>query len=315
MKSFKTLIEEKDKVTTVLVITEQNFELNKNGKHYTVNRIEEECKKMNLNCHVVFIDSYYIDEQKNNFINMKTYDIDDNEKKIKFDSHTTIAIIRGNILNNDYGVSICKFLNKNNIPLYNTPEIIELCTNKYLTYLKLKYDIEMPRTELVTHEKSIPDAIIGVGGKFPVIVKTLTGAEGVGITKADSVDTLKALLQAFWKLEAKLLIQEYIENDYDVRTIMINGKIIASMKRVVPKDDFRSNKSIGGKTIKYKLDEKEIAFVNKVYENIGGNFLGIDFMKKGNKIYLIEINSSPGTEGIEEASGKNIVEILLGELT
>jgi ribosomal protein S6--L-glutamate ligase len=316
MKKFKYFLEYKNKIDTVIVITEPNFELNSDGKHYTVNRIEEECKNKKIKCHVIFINNFFIDEYKDDIINMKIYDNEGNEKKIKINTRNAIAIIRGDIFNTTYGSGLCEFIKLNNIPLYNEPEIIKLCGNKYITYINLKkYNINMPKTNIITNEHSISDVIESIGGKFPVIVKTLTGAQGIGITKADSIDSLKAMLQAFWKLKAELLIQEYIENDYDVRVIVINGKIIAAMKRNVPKDDFRSNKSIGGKTEPYTLNEKEIEFINKISKIISGNFIGIDFVKKGDKNYLIEVNSSPGSDGIEKTSKKNIIKILLDNLT
>ena len=114
---------------------------------------------------------------------------------------------------------------------------------------------------------------------------------------------------------ADLLIQEYIKTDFDVRVMVLDGQVIATMRREVVKGDFRSNFSQGSKVKPYKLTELEIEQVLLASKALGGILSAVDFIASKNpqKIppYILEVNSSPGTEGIEEANNKNIVKGIL----
>ena len=99
----------------------------------------------------------------------------------------------------------------------------------------------------VSNEKNIDDALKLIGNKFPVVMKTLTGTQGIGVVKVDSYESLVSTIQAMWKLGAELLIQEYMGVNFDVRTFVVDNKIFASTKRIQSSFDFRTNTHRGAK--------------------------------------------------------------------
>ena len=193
----------------------------------------------------------------------------------------------------------------------NERNSIETCEDKYMTTLKLiESNIPTPDTALVPTEEMIDIAHEKVGGKFPVVVKTLSGTQGRGVFIVNEYKALKSTLQAIWSVgdEVEMMLQRYIKSDHDVRIHVLGDKVIASMKREVVDNDFRSNVHLGGKTGKYKptKDIQELAI--KSAKSVKCKWAGVDIMfdGKGNP-YVLEVNASPGTDGIEQLTGKDIV--------
>jgi len=143
-------------------------------------------------------------------------------------------------------------------------------------------------------------------------MKTLRGSKGVGVLFVESEKSLDSIVQLINKQDedTDLLLQEYIKNDYDVRVLVLGGKVLATMKRPVIEGDFRSNVSLGSKPEKIKLTELEIEASLLAAKAVNGVWTAVDFIPSKNREkdapFIIEVNSSPGTEGIEEASGQNI---------
>ena len=143
-------------------------------------------------------------------------------------------------------------------------------------------------------------------------MKTLRGSKGVGVLFIDSEKGLDSIVQLIHKQDedADLLIQEYIKTDYDVRAHVLGGKVLAAMARPVIEGDFRSNVSQGSKPKNIKLTELEIEETLKAAKAVGGYWTAVDFIPSKNRDkeppYFLEVNSSPGTEGIEDATGMNI---------
>jgi len=147
---------------------------------------------------------------------------------------------------------------------------------------------------------------------FPVIMKTLRGSKGVGVLFIESEKSLDSIVQLINKQDedTDLLLQEYIKTDYDVRVLVLGGKVLATMKRPVIEGDFRSNVSLGSKPEKIKLTEIEIEASLLAAKAVNGVWTAVDLyqveIEKKDAPFIIEVNSSPGTEGTEEASGQNI---------
>ncbi len=134
-----------------------------------------------------------------------------------------------------------------------------------------------------------------------MILKTLRGSKGVGVIFIESKRQLISLVQLLWKQDEKteILLQSYIKSDFDVRALVLNGKILTAMRRDVLKGDFRSNYSQGAKVKEYKLNDEEISICLNADKAAGGIYTAVDFIKNGKDIFVLEVNSSPGTEGIE----------------
>ena len=160
---------------------------------------------------------------------------------------------------------------------------------------------------------NIERAFENLDTQYPIILKTLRGSKGIGVLFVETERSLSSLVQTLYKVDTKadLLVQEYIKTDYDVRAIVLDGKVIAAMRRDTVKGDFRSNASQGAEVKSFKLTKLETDQCIHAAKSVGGIFTGVDFIPSKNPKteppFILEVNHSPGTEGIEKATGKNIV--------
>ena len=151
-------------------------------------------------------------------------------------------------------------------------------------------------------------------------MKTLRGSKGVGVLFIESEKALDSIVQLIMKQDedSDLLLQEYIPTDYDVRVLVLGGKVLASMKRPVIEGDFRSNVSQGSKPEEIKLTEVEEEAVLQAAKAVNGQWVGVDFMPAKNRDkeapFIIEVNHSPGTEGINQVIDGDINKIVLESL-
>jgi RimK family alpha-L-glutamate ligase len=201
------------------------------------------------------------------------------------------------------------------ITCINSRTTISICADKYRSYVRLKdFRLDQPKSVLVPTEDDIDDALEELDTKFPIILKTLRGAGGVGVLFVESKRALDSLVQLIYKQDKNtdILIQEYIKTDGDVRVVIAGSQIIGTMKRVVAEGDFRSNYTQGGGVKSYELSEEETRQCLIAAKAVDGDFVAVDFIPYKGKPYFLEVNSSPGTEGIEEAnSGLNIAKEVL----
>ena len=193
-----------------------------------------------------------------------------------------------------------------------------LCDDKWLNYVVMKKDgLNQPKTALIKSERTLDVALKQIGNKFPILLKTAKGTQGIGVIFIESEKSLIATLQLINKLDENsgVLIQEYIKTDYDARVMVFDNEVIATLKRPVLKGDFRSNISQGVEPTKLELTDLERSECIKAAKSVKGKWLGVDFIPSKNreteKPYIIEINSSPGTGHINELNNINIHKIIL----
>ena len=161
--------------------------------------------------------------------------------------------------------------------MINTKNSMLTCNNKMTSALLFeKFNIPTPRTAFVSNEKNIDDAIEMIGGKFPIVLKTLTGTQGIGVVKVDSYESLVSTIQAMWKLGAELLIQEFMPVKFDIRTFVVDNKIFASTKRIQSSFDFRTNTHRGAEAVPYKLNDDEIEMVLRASRASKAYLCGVD---------------------------------------
>ena len=247
---------------------------------------------------------------------MTIENIDKKGEDITINVKETIAFVRGSTMKTAGGRALVEGLDSSDTLVINSKKVFDLVGNKYATHVLFEREnINTPRTALITNESSIDRAHKKVGGKFPVIVKSLHGAEGIGVAKVDSQESFKSVVQSLRKSGEDILVQEMIDIDGDVRTIVMDGKIIASMKRLKAEKDFRTNKALGAESEPYSLSEEEKKFVKKVAKASGAILAGVDHaIGKDGKLYAIEVNASPGsgaqdyTKYIEEDEEAGIVD-------
>ncbi len=293
------------KFLRLLIITDEPD----NAKEFhTADRLQEECKKLNYPYYLFKLTGGYTTFEDG----VRKFHNKDDKKGFEVGA-MTVAIIRGSITRKDSWMDFVSILERANATLVNPRTTINMCADKYRTALRLAdYGLTQPQTKLINdHEKS-NDIVDESGIKFPLIMKTLRGSKGVGVLFVDSPKGLDSIVQLIHKQDedADLLIQEYIKTDYDVRVHILGGKFLAAMKRPVIEGDFRSNVSQGSKPEKIKLTELEIEECLKASKAVGGYWTAVDFIPSKDRVkqppYFLEVNSSPGTEGIEEATGENI---------
>lgn len=167
--------------------------------------------------------------------------------------------------------------------------------------------IGLPVTAFAHGPRMAEDVIKEVGG-VPCVIKLLEGTQGMGVVLAETQASAKSIIEAFSAANINILVQEYIKEaaGSDVRALVVGGEVIASMKRTGRAGDFRSNLHRGGKAEKAELsaDEKQTAI--RSAEILGLNVCGVDMLRAKRGPVVLEVNSSPGIEGIEEATGADV---------
>ena len=180
-----------------------------------------------------------------------------------------------------------------------------------------EYGLTPPKTSLISSVEHKDVAIESLDTKYPVVMKTLSGSKGVGVLFVESERSYDSLVQLLHNQNPNvdLLVQEYIKTEKDIRVIVLGGQIITAMERAVIEGDFRSNVSQGGKVNQYILTDLEKEQCILAAKAVNGVWTAVDFIPskepKSKAPYILEVNHSPGTQGIEEASGENIVKQII----
>ena len=306
MENFKSFITEaKENKYRILVIS---AEPDNNKLFHTAQRVTDEAKKSGHEVYVVKVEGAIITYDNG----YKIFNADDKDG-FEIDNDT-VAIVRGSVRLKKSYLDLLSQLEKIGVCMVNSRETVEISADKYRTYLKLQdYGLTQPKTVLIPNADTLQQSLESLDSKFPIIMKTLEGSKGVGVLFIESERQIESLVQLLYNQneDVDLLIQEYIKTDGDIRVIVLGGKVIASMKRDVVEGDFRSNVSQGANVKEYELTDLEIEQCLLAAKAIDGSWVAVDFIPSKNPKteppYILEVNHSPGTEGIEKATGDNIV--------
>lgn len=170
-----------------------------------------------------------------------------------------------------------------------------------------RHDIGIPKTVFTNHPKNVEELIKEIGGA-PVIIKLLEGTQGIGVVLAETKKAAKSVVEAFHGLNAHMLIQEFIAEagGADIRAFVVNGKVVGAMKRQGAEGEFRSNLHRGGTATKVRLTSQQRAVALRAAKAMGLNMAGVDMIESSRGPLVLEVNSSPGLEGIEAATGKDV---------
>ena len=295
----------------LLVITD---EPEKAKTFHTADRLREEAEKLGWKYYLYKLTGGYTTSPDGA---LRLHNKDD-EKGFEVSGADTVAIIRGSVTRKDSWMDIVSLLEKHSVCVVNSRETISVCADKYRTSLRLAdYGVKQPVTHLINDPDNSEQAFENLNTQYPVILKTLRGSKGVGVLFVESSRALDSIVQLIHKQDedADLLLQEYIKTDYDARVLVLGGKVLSTMKRPVIEGDFRSNVSQGSKPQKLELTELEIEESLKAAKAVNGLWTAVDFIPSKNRTkeppFIIEVNSSPGTEGMEEATGRNISKEIL----
>jgi len=171
--------------------------------------------------------------------------------------------------------------------------------------------IGLPRTGFANRPDNIKDLIKNVGGA-PCVIKLLEGTQGIGVVLAETTKTAEAIVEAFMGLNADILIQEFIKEagGADIRCFVVGDRVVAAMKRQGAEGEFRSNLHRGGSAILIKLTKEERATAVAAANIMGLNVCGVDLLRAERGPVVMEVNSSPGLEGIETATEKDVADLV-----
>lgn len=172
--------------------------------------------------------------------------------------------------------------------------------------------IGMPKTVFTNYSRDVEEVISHVGGT-PVIIKLLEGTQGLGVVLAETKNAAESVLEAFNGLQARALVQEYIAEakGADLRALVVDGHVIGAMKRQGKEGEFRSNLHRGGSSEIVKLNEDELRVAMNAARALKLPVCGVDMLQSKRGPLLLEVNSTPGLEGIESATGKNIAKSII----
>lgn len=167
--------------------------------------------------------------------------------------------------------------------------------------------IGIPKTAFANHPREVDDLIAQVGGT-PVVIKLLEGTQGIGVVLAETPNTARSVIQAFYGLQANIMVQEFIHESEgaDVRAFVVDGEVVGAMRRQGKEGEFRSNLHRGGKGEMIKLNKKQIHAALNACKLLGLDIAGVDMLLSKRGPLILEVNSSPGLQGIETATGVDI---------
>ena len=167
--------------------------------------------------------------------------------------------------------------------------------------------IGLPVT-VFAHRTSRAEEILDMIGGAPVVIKLLEGTQGIGVVLGETQKGAESIIQAFGGVNTNILVQEFIKEagGEDIRSIVIGEKVVASMKRKGKEGDFRSNIHRGGTAEKIKITPEERSTAVRAAKAMGLNFCGVDMLRSNHGPVVMEVNSSPGLEGIENATGVDV---------
>lgn len=207
-----------------------------------------------------------------------------------------------------YGTAVVRQFEMMNVFAANSSIAIVRSRDKLRsTQIFSRHEIDIPKTIFARNPRQI-DALLKEIGGAPCVIKLLEGTQGIGVVLAETRKAANAVIEAFHGLNANMLIQEFIKEagGADIRAFVVNGKVVGAMKRQGAEGEFRSNLHRGGFATKVKLKKAERLLAIRAAKAMGLNIAGVDMIVSNRGPLVLEVNSSPGLKGIEEATGVDI---------
>jgi ribosomal protein S6--L-glutamate ligase len=271
-----------------------------NPKLYSNQRIMEACRARGHEVTFINVSQCYLEVKQGNHFVMY-------EGKSLTDFDAVIPRIKPKLT--FFGCSILSQLDVLGVYCVNESQAIKSSRDKLLAYqLMAQRDIPIPLTAFANSPKNTKDIIRSVGGA-PLIIKILESTQGKGVILCNINKTAESSINAFKQLGANILIQEYIEESrgVDVRAFVIGRKVVAAIeRRATDAEEYRSNVHLGGVAKKIKLTKEEKKMAVRAARCMGLEIAGVDLIHSNEGIKVLEVNSSPGLEGIEGATRKDI---------
>jgi ribosomal protein S6--L-glutamate ligase len=212
-----------------------------------------------------------------------------------------------------YGTAVVRQFEMRNVFTVVESQAIVRSRDKLRSFQILsRAGLGLPKTVFTNYSKDV-EKILKEAGGIPVVIKLLEGTQGLGVVLADNKKAAVSVIEAFNGLKARVIVQEFIKEakGADIRAFVIDGHVVGAMKRQAKEGEFRSNLHRGGHAEVIELTrEEEIAAV-KAAKALGLGVAGVDMLQSDRGPLILEVNSSPGLEGIEHATGKDIAGLIL----
>jgi len=212
-----------------------------------------------------------------------------------------------------YGTAVLRQFEMMNVfPLNESVAVTRSRDKLRSAQLLARKGVGMPVTGFAHNPDDIQDLLKQVGGS-PVVIKLLEGTQGIGVVLAETQKAAESVIQAFMGLQANIMVQEFIKEagGSDLRCFVVGDKVVAAMQRQGPEGEFRSNLHRGGSASLARLTPQERATAVRAAKIMGLEVCGVDLLRSNHGPVVMEVNSSPGLEGIEAASGKDVASIIL----
>jgi ribosomal protein S6--L-glutamate ligase len=210
--------------------------------------------------------------------------------------------------NTFYGTAVVRQFEMMGVFVANESQAISRSRDKLRSLQLLSRDgVGLPVTGCAHSTKDI-DGVINLAGGTPLVVKIIEGTQGVGVILAETKKAAQAVIEAFRGLDANILVQEFIKEagGSDVRCFVVGGRVVAAMKRQAAPGEFRSNLHRGGTAEGIKISPEERSTAVRAARTMGLNISGVDVLRSNHGAVVMEVNSSPGLEGIEKATGVDV---------
>ena len=212
-----------------------------------------------------------------------------------------------------YGCAVVRQFEMMNVFTTVTSDSILRSRDKLRSFQRLsKAGVGMPKTVFTNYSRDVEEVIAHVGGT-PVIIKLLEGTQGLGVVLAETKNAAESVLEAFNGLQARVIVQEYIKEakGADLRALIVDNQVVGAMKRQGKEGEFRSNLHRGGSAGYIKLNTEEIKAALKAAKALKLPVCGVDLLESERGPLVLEVNSTPGLEGIESATKKNIARAII----
>jgi len=318
MKSFREITEKKettnkDKPYRLVVLVDRPKKVSEDSTSFKLTSTAERLGVKTYNCR---INGAFINRDDDGTITIHN---EGDNKGFELDENT-IVFIRGDVTKKDSYMDLISQIERYGIPCNNTRECIEVCCDKFRTYLRLQeMGMNQPRTVLIPNDtpEAVDAAHEALDNKFPMVLKTLSGSKGVGVLLIETERSLQSQVSLIYKIDpyTDILLQEYIESDYDVRCVIVNQEIVGAMKRNKITDDFRANASQGATVELIEMTDLEKEHALRAAKGVNGQWVGVDFIPAQNRDkdapYILEVNHSAGSKAISEAIDEDITERVL----
>ena len=278
--------------------------LSRNKKLYSTSRLVEAAKERGHEVHVIDVLRCYM-----NITSLKPTIHYRSEVLEGFDA--VIPRIGASVT--FYGTAVLRQFEMMNVfPLNESVAITRSRDKLRSAQLLARKGIGMPVTGFAHNPDDIEDLIKEVGGA-PLVIKLLEGTQGIGVVLAETKKAAESVIQAFMGLKANIMVQEFIKEagGSDLRCFVVGGKVVAAMKRQGPEGEFRSNLHRGGSASLVRLTPGERSTAVRAAKIMGLEVCGVDLLRSNHGPVVMEVNSSPGLEGIERASEKDVAGMII----